>query len=135
MTSVLSSPLSRTMAMTARSLNGPVDVDELLDLICLAAIDSVPGAEYAGTVLDATPPLARRGTTTMPHRDRSRWGCVRLVGFVPDDLHTAAGSRPGMSLDPPSRRGNRLSSDRGTRDSSWRPPDRPTYSTSPLRQS
>ena len=51
MTSVLSSSLSRTMAMTASSLDGPVDVDELLHLICLAAIDSVPGAEYAGITI------------------------------------------------------------------------------------
>ena len=51
MTSVLSSPLSQTMAMTASSLDGPVDVDELLYLICLAAIDSVPGAEYAGITI------------------------------------------------------------------------------------
>ena len=39
------------MAMTASSLDGPVDVDELLHLICLAAIDSVPGAEYAGITI------------------------------------------------------------------------------------
>ena len=39
------------MAMTASSLDGPVDVDELLYLICLAAIDSVPGAEYAGITI------------------------------------------------------------------------------------
>ena len=51
MTSVLSSPLSHTMATTASSLDGPVDVDELLHLICLAAIDSVPGAEYAGITI------------------------------------------------------------------------------------
>lgn len=31
--------------MTASSLDGPVDVDELLHLICLAAIDSVPGGK------------------------------------------------------------------------------------------
>ena len=51
MTSMLSSPLSQTMAMTASSLDGPVDVDELLHLICRAAIDSVPGAEYAGITI------------------------------------------------------------------------------------
>lgn len=61
MTSVLSSPLSRTMALTADSLDGPVEVDELLQLICLAAIDSVPGAEYAGiTIAD------RRGKLETP---------------------------------------------------------------------
>ena len=49
--SQLSSPLSRSMAMAASSLDGPVDVNELLHLICLAAIDAVPGAEYAGITL------------------------------------------------------------------------------------
>jgi len=64
MSSVLSSPLSRTMAMTARSLDGPVDVDELLHLICLAAIDSVPGAEYAGvTMADRHGKLETRAAT------------------------------------------------------------------------
>ena len=46
-----SSPLSRSMAMTASTLDGPVDVEELLGLICLAAIDAVSGAEYAGITL------------------------------------------------------------------------------------
>jgi hypothetical protein len=64
MTSALSSPLSRTMAMTAKSLDGPVDVDELLYLICLAAIDSVPGAEYAGvTIADRHGRLETRAAT------------------------------------------------------------------------
>jgi GAF domain-containing protein len=39
------------MAMAASTLDGPVGVDELLHLICLAAIDTVPGAEYAGITL------------------------------------------------------------------------------------
>ena len=51
MTSELSSPLSESMAAAAAALDGPVDVDELLYLICLAAIDSVPGAEYAGITI------------------------------------------------------------------------------------
>ena len=46
-----SSPLSRSLAMAAESLDGPVDVNELLHLICLAAIDAVPGADYAGITL------------------------------------------------------------------------------------
>ena len=37
--------------MTASTLDGPVDVEELLGLICLAAIDAVSGAEYAGITL------------------------------------------------------------------------------------
>jgi hypothetical protein len=37
--------------MAASTLDGPVDVDELLYLICLAAIDTVPGVEYAGITL------------------------------------------------------------------------------------
>src|SRR5687768_3064633 len=45
------SPLSRSIAAAASTLDGPVDVDELLHLICLAAIDSVRGAEYAGITL------------------------------------------------------------------------------------
>ena len=47
----LSSPLSRSMATAASSLDGPVDVDELLQLICLAAIDAIQGADYAGITL------------------------------------------------------------------------------------
>jgi hypothetical protein len=39
------------MALAAESLDGPVDVNELLHLICLAAIDAVPGADYAGITL------------------------------------------------------------------------------------
>jgi hypothetical protein len=50
--------------MTARSLDGPIDVDELLYLICLAAIDSVPGAEYAGvTMADRHGKLDTRAAT------------------------------------------------------------------------
>ena len=33
------------------TLDDPVDVNELLHLICLAAIDAVPGADYAGITL------------------------------------------------------------------------------------
>ena len=47
----LLTPLSRSMAQTADSLDGPVDVDELLHLICLAAIDAVSGVEYAGITI------------------------------------------------------------------------------------
>jgi hypothetical protein len=39
------------MALAASTLDGPVDVNELLYLICLAAIDAVPGAQYAGITL------------------------------------------------------------------------------------
>ena len=46
-----SSAVSRSMARTADDLDGPVDVNELLELICLAAIDAVPGADYAGITL------------------------------------------------------------------------------------
>ncbi len=45
------STLSQTMATTASALDGPVAVNELLELICLAAVDAVPGAEYAGITL------------------------------------------------------------------------------------
>ena len=51
MVSHLSSPLSRSMATAAGSLDGPIDVNELLHLICLAAIDNVRGADYAGITL------------------------------------------------------------------------------------
>ena len=51
MVSQLSSPLSRSMATAAGSLDGPIDVNELLHLICLAAIDNVRGADYAGITL------------------------------------------------------------------------------------
>ena len=46
-----SSPLSASLATAASTLDGPIDVDELLHLICLAAIDNVPGVEYAGITL------------------------------------------------------------------------------------
>ena len=46
-----SSPLSRSMATAADSLDGPIDVNELLHLICLAAIDAVSGVEYAGITI------------------------------------------------------------------------------------
>ncbi len=49
--SYLSSPLSQSMAMVASTLDGPIVVDELLRLICLAAIDNVRGVEYAGITL------------------------------------------------------------------------------------
>ncbi len=51
MFSEFTSPLSRSMAMTASSLDGPADVNELLHLICLAAIDTVRGADYAGITI------------------------------------------------------------------------------------
>ncbi len=53
MVSHLSSPLSRSMATAADGLDGPIDVNELLHLICLAAIDNVRGADYAGITLAA----------------------------------------------------------------------------------
>ena len=37
--------------IAAGTLDDPVDVNELLHLICLAAIDAVPGADYAGITL------------------------------------------------------------------------------------
>ena len=46
-----SSPLSRSMAAVASTMDGPVDVNELLQLICRAAVDAVPGADYAGITL------------------------------------------------------------------------------------
>ena len=46
-----SSPLDRSLAIAASTLDGPVDVNELLHLICLSAIDAVPGVEYAGITL------------------------------------------------------------------------------------
>ena len=39
------------MATVADGLDGPIDVNELLHLICLAAIDNVRGADYAGITL------------------------------------------------------------------------------------
>ena len=51
MLSRYSSPLSQSMALAASTLDGPIDVDELLHLICRAAIDNVPGVEYAGITL------------------------------------------------------------------------------------
>lgn len=45
--------LTASMESVAHSLDDPVNVDELLYLICLAAVDAVPGAQYAGiTVAD-----------------------------------------------------------------------------------
>jgi hypothetical protein len=46
-----SSPLFRSMAMVASTMDRPVDVNELLHLICVAAVDTVPGADYAGITL------------------------------------------------------------------------------------
>ena len=46
-----SSPLARSLAIAASTLDSPVDVNELLHLICLSAIDAVPGVEYAGITL------------------------------------------------------------------------------------
>ncbi len=46
----LSSAVSESMALAAEDLD-PFDVNELLELICLAAIDAVRGAEYAGITL------------------------------------------------------------------------------------
>ena len=46
----LSSAVSESMALAAEDL-APFDVNELLELICLAAIDAVRGAEYAGITL------------------------------------------------------------------------------------
>ena len=49
--------LTDSMARAARTLDGPIDVDELLHLICLAAVDTVDGADFAGITL-----ADRRGT-------------------------------------------------------------------------
>jgi hypothetical protein len=43
--------LALSMEGVADSLDDPVNVDELLYLICLAAVDAVRGAEYAGITL------------------------------------------------------------------------------------
>ncbi len=51
MVSQFSSPLSRSMETVAGSLDGPIDVNELLHLICRAAIDNVRGADYSGITL------------------------------------------------------------------------------------
>ena len=58
------------MDRVAVTLDPPITVDELLSLICVAAVDTVPGAEYAGiTLVDrdgnlstqaATDPLVQR---------------------------------------------------------------------------
>ena len=42
---------SRSLSSVVATLGGPLDVDELLYLICLAAIDTVPGAAYAGITM------------------------------------------------------------------------------------
>jgi GAF domain-containing protein len=47
----LTSPVSQTMETAAKNLDGPVEVNELLHLICLSAIGAVPGADYAGITL------------------------------------------------------------------------------------
>ena len=39
------------MTLAASTLDGPINVDELLQLICVAAIDNVRGVEYAGITL------------------------------------------------------------------------------------
>lgn len=49
----LASPLFQSLALAADTLDTPEDVDEILRLICLGAVDAVPGADYAGiTVTD-----------------------------------------------------------------------------------
>jgi len=56
--------LAASMESVAYSLDDPVNVDELLYLICLAAVDAVPGAEYAGiTVADRDGGLETTGAT------------------------------------------------------------------------
>ena len=53
-----------SLSSVVASLSGPLDVDELLYLICLAAIDTVPGAAYAGiTIADRRGGLETRGAT------------------------------------------------------------------------
>ena len=59
------------MAAAADALDGPVDVDELLYLICLAAIDSVPGAEYAGITI-----AERHGKLQTPTSSRQPVGAL-----------------------------------------------------------
>ena len=39
------------MAAVADTFDGPVDVDEMLHLICVAAVDTVGGADFAGILL------------------------------------------------------------------------------------
>ena len=43
--------MAASMESVAHSLDDPVNVDELLYLICLAAVDAVHGADYAGITL------------------------------------------------------------------------------------
>ena len=43
--------LERSMAAVADTFDGPIEVDELLHLICLAAVDTVGGADFAGILL------------------------------------------------------------------------------------
>ena len=44
-------PSADVMAEVAMALDAPIDVEELLHLICLAAVDTVPDAEYASITL------------------------------------------------------------------------------------
>jgi hypothetical protein len=63
-------PSAAVMAEVAMDLDAPIGVEELLGLICLAAVDTVPGADYAGITLTdrdenlstpaATDPLVQR---------------------------------------------------------------------------
>ena len=76
---------SRSLSSVVGDLSGPLDVDELLYLICLAAIDAVPGAAYAGiTMADRRGGLETRVATHLnrtgsgggshPRKDESRGG-------------------------------------------------------------
>ena len=58
------SAYARSLSSVAETLGGPLDIDELLELICLAAVDSVPGADHAGiTLSDRRGGLRTRGAT------------------------------------------------------------------------
>jgi hypothetical protein len=58
------SQLAESLASVVTTFAGPLDVDELLYLICLAAIDTVPGAEHAGiTIADRRGGLETRVAT------------------------------------------------------------------------
>ena len=57
----LASPLFRSLAAAASTLDVPEDVDEILRLICRGAVDAVPGAVYAGITL-----TDRRGKLETP---------------------------------------------------------------------
>ena len=86
--------------IAAGTLDDPVDVNELLHLICLAAIDAVPGAEYAGITLAdrhgkletpaATHPLVHRVDALQ--YELNQGPCVDAVQGGGSPLRTTCGS-------------------------------------------